>query len=277
MIKIITDSSANISQEEGKKMGIEIVPLTVSFDDEHYLDGVDLSSDEFYEKLTKKKIFPKSSQPSVDMFDKAFAKMTKDGDSVIAILISTALSGTFNSATLAKEQGGYKNVHVYDTLGTTVMIRLLVDVALKNANKSVEEVLTILDDVRSRMKLFAVIDNLDYLHKGGRLKKSAATIGNLLNLKPMITIPMEGKVEMFGKSLGLKAAVKKLNKIFKADELDKEHEVYFIYSMHRKNSDMLIDAIGYPEEYKKKALNLCSVIGTHIGPGAAGVIYITKK
>lgn len=275
MFKIIADSSANISQEEAKELGIKILPLGISFEDEEYLDDINISIDEFYEKLTTTGIFPKTSQLSMETLENVYEEARKNNEKVLLILLSSKLSGTYNCANLVKNNGNYDNVFVYDSKGATALNRILVDVALKNQDKEPEEVIKILDEVRDNIELYAGLNTLEYLYKGGRLSKSKAVIGNMLNLKPILTILKDGSLDVKAKAIGFNNVIKTINNLVeKAGGIDENYPVYFLYAKDDMNGKKLQECYGNIKN--SKLLNLCSVIGCHIGPGVAGIVFVKK-
>jgi len=279
MIKIITDSSANISQEEAKKLGITVMPLGVSFGSEAYLDGVNLNIEQFYEKLTSGKEFPHSSQPSRMDLEQLFSKESGEADEVLVMFISKALSGTHALAEKVAKEGRFSNVRVYDTQATTAVLRILVLEALKNADKPVDEVVAILDEFRPRIKLYAVLDTLDYLKKGGRLSGTATFIGNVLKIKPMICLSETGEVKIVSKQIGFSIALKNLADKVKCGAPDETQPLYYLYTKDDTNCNAMIDKLKLPAEQKAKGekINICPVIGTHIGPKAMGIVFVEKK
>ncbi len=275
MFKIIADSSANISQEEAKELGIKILPLGISFEDEEYLDDINISIDEFYEKLTTTGIFPKTSQLSMETLENVYEEARKNNEKVLLILLSSKLSGTYNCANLVKNNGNYDNVFVYDSKGATALNRILVDVALRNQDKEPEEVIKILDEVRDNIELYAGLNTLEYLYKGGRLSKSKAVIGNMLNLKPILTILKDGSLDVKAKAIGFNNVIKTINNLVeKAGGIDENYPVYFLYAKDDKNGKKLQECYGNIKN--SKLVNLCSVIGCHIGPGVAGIVFVKK-
>ena len=275
MLRIIIDSSANIFQSEAEELGIKILPLGITFEEENYLDDVNLSINEFYNKLTTTKIFPKTCLLSMEVLENEFADARKVGDDVLLMVISSKLSGTFNCARLIKEQGNYDNVYVYDTLGATAKNRILVDVAIKNRDKKPEEVIKILDEVRENIRVFASLDTLEYLARGGRLSKTSATIGNMLNLKPILSVETDGTLDVKAKVIGLNKAISTVTTLVeKEGGINTDYPVYFLYSMHKTNGEKI--QAKYPQLSNAKLINLCSVIGAHIGPGVAGICFVKK-
>ncbi len=270
MLQIITDSSAEFTEEEAKELGIQIVPLTVVFGNTAYREGIDMPKDEFYEKL--KEDFPHTSMPSTDDFTQAYIKT--GGEETLVILISSALSGTVNTARLAARDGGFSKVHVYDSLCVTAMLRILVETACKNRDKSAEEVIAILDELRPRIRLDACLDTLDYLYKGGRVKKTVAIIGGLLGIKPLIEIRKDGTVGMSGKAHGQKRALKSLAERYGSAKVDSEYPVYFLQTDTDVPTRSVMDMLGLSEN---RIFRICCSVGSHIGPNAAGLVYVVKE
>ncbi len=269
MLHIITDSSSEISSEEAKILGVEIVPLGISFGDEAYLEGVSISKEAFYERLPHE--FPQTSQPSPDAFDEAFKRT--NGEETIAILISSALSGTVSTANMAKREGNYDNVVVYDSLCTTAMLHIMVEEACKNREKSAAEVVKILDGLRPRIRLYAALDTLENLYRGGRIKKSVAVVGGLLGIKPIIAVDREGAVAMIDKAKGQKKAIAEVGELFRKEEADVNYPVYFLQTNNEDPATKLMNETGRPEA---RRFRICCAIGAHIGVNAVGVVYVVK-
>lgn len=271
MYQIITDSSAEFTAEEAAALGIKIVPLAVIFGETEYAEGENLTKEEFYSRLSAGE-FPHTSQPSEGTFARIFAET--GGEDALVILISSALSGTVNTARLAARDGGFSNVRIYDSLCTTAMLRILVETAVKNRDKTVEETIAILDALRPRIRLCAFVDTLEYLYKGGRLKKSVAIVGNLLGVKPLVTVPPEGTVVMAGRAHGRKRAVRELAVRFGAEETDPAYPVYFLCTDREDPARALMREVCREDA---RVLPICCVVGTHIGPNAAGYVCVAKQ
>ncbi|MDO5540971.1 MAG: DegV family protein [Eubacteriales bacterium] len=277
-IRIITDSAADYSAQEIERRDIICIPMSISFGEENYLDGVDLSKEEFFEKLMSQSEFPKTAQPSPMVFMDHFKEAKEAGDTVIAILISSALSGTVQTAIMAKDMIEYDNIYIMDSKNATLGMRILVDraVVLKEQGKSAEEIVEELETLRDRIRLYAGLDTLEYLYKGGRLSKGQAVIGNLVNLKPAVTITEEGTVELCGKQIGIRHVYKQLAKIVEEDAPDVEYPIYFLYSYDKKN------CAGFIQYLQKKGMDfgapkirgIGATIGSHIGTGAFGIVYV---
>ena len=201
-IAIITDSASDIKQNNNKN--ITVLPLTVSFDDNHYKDGVDLTPDDFYMKLIESSTLPKTSQISPYDFEQAYDNLLKSVDKIIVVTLSSKLSGTYQSACIAASEYEDK-VYVVDSENVTVGEQILVDyaVSLINKNICVEDIVKQLNTMKKRIRLVALLDTLEYLKKGGRISSGAAFLGNVLSIKPVIAIA-DGEVSFLGKARGSK-------------------------------------------------------------------------
>lgn len=277
-VRIIVDSAADYSTAEIEKRKITRVPMAVSFGDEEYLDGVDLTKEEFYEKLTEGEVFPKTSQPSPAKFAECFEEAKKAGDSVVAVLISGALSGTVQSAHLAKEMAEYEEIYIVDSKTATLGIRVLVDraVHMRDQGKNAEEIAAELEELKTRIRIYAGLDTLEYLYKGGRLSKAQASLGKLANIKPIITVDGEGSVALCGKQLGIRHVCRQIAKLIEEEGIDMSCPVYFVYSCEKKNCMTFVHSLQKKgmEFGEIKTREIGPTIGTHIGPGAFGIVYV---
>ncbi len=278
-IRIITDSTSDISPEEAKQLGITVIPLKVIFGEKEYREGIEISIGEFYEKLVKAEKLPTTSQPSPDDFLSGFQEVKEAGDSAVVILIAGKLSGTLQSATIAKELVEYEDIHIVDSLNATTGLRLLVNHALKLAGegKSAAEIAKILDKLKERLVLFAIVDTLEFLHKGGRLSKSSTIIGSLLKFKPIIQLK-EGALHVAGKERGTNKGIAKLLELIREyGAPDGSYPVYFGYTAEDSKGRMLLESVN--KEFKLKHTQLYPVgcvVGTHVGPGACVITYIKQ-
>lgn len=278
MIRILLDSSADFSAEEAKVRNMELVPINITFGDKNYLDGVDINKDEFYELLTSTETFPMTAQPSPQDFLDIFEDAKEKGDQLIYLSLSSALSGTFQSATLAKNMAEYDDIYLVDTLSATRAIRLMAEYACKLREEGYDAatIAEKLEEFKSRVVILAAVDTLEYLQKGGRLSKAAAAVGELANLKPLITVTQEGKIGVPGKALGRNKAISTLVKMVTEKDIDTTFPIYSIYSFGEENTEKFEQKLGKEGVRVTKRLQLGSTIGCHIGPGAYGVIFVTK-
>lgn len=274
MIRIVTDSSSEISQEEAAKLNIEVLPLTIIFGTDQYRDGVDITSDEFYQRLVTSTEFPHTAQLGYDELMTLYNDAKEKGDDVLIMPISSALSGSYDWAVRVANECGYDRIFVYDGKCTTYMLEFLVKEAVRLRDRSVEEVIAALDELRSRISLYAALDTLEYLKRGGRINKSAAAVGSMLKIKPVITVTDDGRVDVIHKCVGMNAALKYIAERYLADEIDKNYAVRTIYCMDTANCAKLRALVHIDDAPFE---NICPVIGTHVGPKAAGIVYVRSK
>ena len=212
MVRIVTDSSSNITPEEAEELGVTVIPLTVIFGSDELRDGVDITAEAFYDRLARDKNHPHTSQINTAQFEEIFRDAQAKGEKLILLPISAALSGTHAAAVKAKENVGYDGIYVYDTRTTTVMLKMLVLEARRLADREPEEIISALDDLRSRTELYAMVDTLEYLWKGGRMARGTAMLGGLFRVKPIITIKSDGSLDVVAKAIGTRSAIKNLRK-----------------------------------------------------------------
>lgn len=277
MIKILTDSSCVIPYDEARELNVDIIPLGITFGTEAYMDGVDITTEQFYGKLVESKVFPHTSQPSQEELEEHFERARAEGYTLLFLPLSSKISGTYESALNVKREGNYDNVYVYDTRCTTVMLELLVREAAKRTNLSIEELIAYLDDLRSRARLIAGIDTLEYLAKGGRLNTATAVVGTLFKVKPIIIISLQGTIDVIAKRLGVKQGIRAVAEMLDMNKVDPEYGVRFLYSMNKENSKELIERIGLSEDKIVELTDIGSTVGAHIGPNAYGYVYVEKK
>ena len=278
MIRILIDSSADYSAQEAKAHNLELVPINITLNEKNYLDGIDLTKDEFYDLLTSTEEFPKTAQPSPQDYVDLFEDAKEKGDSIIYLSLSSALSGTFQSATLAKSMVEYDDIYLIDTLSATRAIRIMAEYAckLKEEGKDAASIATELENFKSRVVILAAVDTLEYLSKGGRLSKAAAAVGELANLKPIITVTKEGSMAVPAKALGRNKALSTLTKMITEYQIDTTFPIYSLYAVGEENTEKLEQRLGKEGVRVTKRLQIGPTIGSHIGPGACGVIFVTK-
>lgn len=280
-VQIIVDSTADFSAKEIEKRQITCIPMTITFGNEQYIDGVDLTKEEFFVKLMNEKEFPKTSQPSPAKFAECFEEAKENGDDVVAILVSGALSGTVQSATIAKDIAEHEGVYIVDSNTVTLGIRLLVDhaVRMRDQGKSAAEIVERLEELKDRVRIYAGLDTLEYLQKGGRISKAAASLGRLAGIKPIITIDEEGKVAVCGKQRGNKNVFRQIIKYIDAEMPDENYSVYFLYSADKKNCISFIQTLQKNglDFGKIKTREIGPTVGSHIGPGGFGIVYVANK
>lgn len=279
-VKILCDSSADFSIDEIKAMNLLYVPLPVLFGEDSYIEGENITKDEFYDMLISNPNFPTTSQPAPTCFLEYFEKAKDDGDEIVAILITEGLSGTIQNAFLAKNMCDYDKIHIVDGLNIAAALRILIEhaVKLRDEGKTASEIESALLELRERTEVFAALDTLENLYRGGRLTKAAAGIGELANLKPVVTVNKEGKVEVCHKAIGKNKAIGLIVKHYSSLDIDKDFPLYYVYSKETANMELLkskLLAAGFSEAWGK-ACNLGPTLGTHVGIGAYGIAYVKK-
>lgn len=275
-VKIMIDSASDISEKEAKELGFLFVPIQVRLDGEEYFDGVDLLPTEFFDKLVSSKDMPQTSLINSYRWIEAFENATKNGDQVVAITLSSKISGTHDAAVeAAKEFNG--NVVVVDSLNAALGERLLGFYALELAkqNLTLNEIVEKLNEQKTKICLFAVIDTLKYLKKGGRISATTAFFGEMLSIKPIVGV-IDGKVEVIGKVKGNKKGNQFLiEKVNGKGGINFDMPYGLLYSGNDKaNIEKFVSDCEYLfANIKPNTYSLGCTIGTHIGPGAVGIAF----
>ncbi len=290
MIKILTDSTSDISKEYAKENDIAVVPLRVNFKEEQYLDGIDLTPEEFIVKLEKSDKLPTTSQPSPEDFIKHFEKAKENGDTLICLFISKALSGTNQSARIAKDEVGHEDIYIIDSKNVAMALGLLVKYAVelvKSGKFTAQEIADELKIAREHLHLYAIVNDLTYLRKGGRLSGAAAFAGGLLGIKPVVGINgvdqkeegHNGKLELKGKARGLPGAYVTIFKfIEKTGGINKAMGIEVGYTGDKSKSEPFVRYISQNLKMDKPDLGpIGAVVGTHAGPGACGIAFFDSK
>lgn len=277
-VRIIVDSSTDVGEQYRSQ--IEVVPLTLHFGDQEYFDGVTIDKQEFYRKLVESDVLPTTSQATPAMFDSVFREVAAAGDSAVVICLSSKLSGTYQSACIAAED--YENIYVVDSLSVAIGTGVLAEYAVRCAEEGMPASLiaSLVTQRREDICVIALLDTLEYLKKGGRISKTVAFAGGVLNIKPVVTVT-EGEVALIGKARGSRNGNNLLvEKIRQAGGVDFALPVLLGYT--GLSSALLDKYVEDSRELWKDALEeiprslLCSVIGTHVGPGAVAAAFFKK-
>lgn len=279
-IRIFTDSAADLEPEEFAAHGIELIPLSITVDQRIYQADLKFNKADFFRLLEASPVFPTTSQPAPADFETVFAEARAAGDEVVYIALSSALSGTFQCANVVKAMGEFEHVHLVDSRTASLGQKLLVlhAAALRDRGFPAAEIAQRLDGLKHRVRIFAGLDTLEYLQKGGRLSKAAAGIGTLARIKPVIALPPEGSVRIAGKCLGKSKAMTQVAAMLAEDPPDPRFPIYGAYCCQQENLTALREKLAghgvtIPDEM---CFNIGPVIGAHIGPGAYGVVYMAK-
>ena len=279
-VRIITDSAADFDLSVARRRNVSVVPMTIQFGNAAFLAGKNLSNDVFFQLLQEGKENPSTSQPTPAAFLRYFEEAREAGDQVVAILLSGELSGTLQSAEIAKGMCEYDPIYIVDSRTATAGMQILINYAckLRDSGLPASSIASEVEKLQDKVRIFAVIDTLEYLRRGGRLSGFQAGLGAVTKLKPTITV-RDGVVSIVGKSFGTAAAVKHLMKMLEEHPVDDDYPSYFLYSNDRGREDLLLPKL---KEAGKLPLRLhyCVIgpaIGTHIGPGALGMAYIGRE
>ena len=280
MIRILTDSASDILPAEAEQLGVTVIPLNVTLEDGTVLrDGVDMTPTEYYGIMAQCRKLPTTSQPSPELFERFFTEAAAAGDEVIGIFLSHELSGTYQCAKLAADMTNVDNVIFIDSenvcLGEAQLVRLAI--RLREAGKTAGQIAAVLEHAKEHLHLVAVIDDLKYLRKGGRLPAAVAVAGGMLGIKPLISIT-EGKVAMAGKARGLPGAYVALFK--KIEEMGGINEAVPALAGYTVSTRETTPILTYLQDNLQTAEPLVRqigcVIGTHAGPGAFGLAFFDQ-
>jgi DegV family protein with EDD domain len=275
--RIVTDSASDIPREVAQKLGISIVPLTVSFGKKVYRDGVDLNAGEFYSKLAQAKALPKTSQPSIGNFIDTYQTLAQETSEIISIHLSHKLSGTYNSASAAKEAMGKDcHIEVVDSGSLSMGLGLIVIAAAKaiRDGASFKEAMDIVHRSIPRIRLLAFFQTLKYAEKGGRLGKGKVLLGALLHVQPLVIL-QEGEVQPFGMARTRLRALHQLHDFIKT--LLHISELSIMYTTIFEEVKILAGLLDpiFPQE-RILVAQAGSTLGTHTGPGTLGVAALVK-
>ena len=281
-IKIITDSSCDLGINFIEENNIELIPLLLNLDGETLKDdlGKSLGYREFYEKLRAGSM-PSTSQINIYTFEEKFKELLDKGYEILYIGLSSALSGTFNSANMARnnilEENQNAKIAVVDSISVSMGLGMLIKKAYEmiNEGKMLEEIVQWIEENKSKVIHAILVDDLKHLKRGGRLSASSAAVGTILHIKPLLKLNNSGAVEATEKVKGKKKALKRLASIVKEKAINIENEI--LYIMH---GDALEEA-QYLKEIILQELNfkdvkveyIGTVIGTHGGPGTIAAVF----
>lgn len=281
-IKIVTDSTCYISKDILEKLDISVVSLSVSLDEKTYRE-TDVNHHDFYTVLAETESFPKSSQPNILEVENTFKNLLEQGNDVIGVFLSSKMSGTYQTANMIaeelKEEYPDRKIIIVDSLTNSMEMGAAVIEGAKLAQEGadMEHIAEHVKDVVKRSRFIFLPENLDYLQRGGRIGKAKALLGNLLKLTPILTV-IDGETTILDKVRTKKKAVKKLVDTFLQDGEDKGIEQILVHHIeNEKEAKVLASEL---EAYVNQPVTLSSigpVIGSHVGPGAIGIVYTTKK
>ena len=275
-IKIITDSTADLSKEIYDKYDIEVLPLLINFGEESYLDGVEINPDKVFERIEKENILPTTAQVTPSRFVEAYKKYLGEGYKIISIHMSSVMSGTYQSACIAKEMLETEDIVVIDSQNVTAALGMLVLKAAKLREKGYDilRMEEVLNTVKDKIKLSVYFESLEYLVRGGRISKTAGIVGSMLGIKLVLEIK-DGLMAVKDKIRGNKKAIKKIISDLEGASLDEEVPVILI----DVNNIEVKEALKEYLETNNVDYVECPVgssVSIHSGPGCCGLVFLTK-
>ena len=278
-VKIVTDSTSDIPHDLAQSLGITLVPLNVTFLTETFKDGVDITADQFYDRLVNGGVTPTTSQPSPGDFLQVFDELAGDADAILSVHLSAKESGTYNSAVQAKDQSDVQcPIEVLDTGQFSMGLGMIVIAAARAANDGagLEEVVAVARSAMARSQCFALFDTLDYLQRGGRIGKAQALVGSILKIKPMIII-QDGRVHELAKPRTFSKGIARLQEV--ARGFAPVESVCVLHSTTPDIAGELAENLGdlLPEGSAPFVARFGPVLGTYTGPGAVGIGLLRAK
>ncbi len=278
-IALVTDSTCGLPQDELEKYNVNIVPVRMSFGGEHFIDGVTITAEEFYKKLETENEHPTTSQPAPGDFKRMFEFLASHYKTILSVHLAGSLSGTLQSAVSMKRHFPDQDLRFVDSNNLSIGLGLIIrEVAKKiQSGETIEKIIDFAESVKLRVKLFAAVDTVEYLVKGGRVSKLKGGLANLLKKVPVLTVTDEGKVEKLG-TAGKGKQFDKLYEIFKKSAIEKSG-----YRFAVAHSEALELAEKYAEKIKKDfstedvyVIEISPVLGVHFGPGALAITFLGK-
>lgn len=277
-IAVVTDSTAYLSEELISAYGITVVPLVVIWGEETLLDNVDIGPEEFYARLSTAEVMPSTSQATIQAFADVFKKLHAEGYDILTVVISSALSGTLDSATQAKKMFPDANITLIDSQSASLPLAFMALAAARAAKNgaTLEECASIVETVREHTQIYFAVDTLEFLHRGGRIGGAARFLGTALGLKPILYL-QEGKIEALEKVRTSKRAQGRLVELVEA-AVDGISPINFIGVVHAASEETGMNLLNTiqeklnPDEHMLASIS--PVLGTHTGPGSIGIAYV---
>ena len=277
-VAIVTDSTAYLPEDLVFSYNISVVPLVVIWGDECLQDNIDITPNQFYERLSGAKVMPSTSQATISDFADIFEKLHKEGYEILTIVLSAALSGTMDSAFQAREMVPEATIEIIDSQFTSIPLAYMVLSAARAAKKgaSLEECKEIVQTIRANTQVYFAVDTLEFLHRGGRIGGASRFLGTALNLKPILYLN-DGKVEALERVRTLKKAHKRLIELLETDVNGRTpiNMMGVVSAAAQESASHLLNKIEkHFNPGEVMMANLSPVLGTHVGPGTVGVAYV---
>jgi len=276
-VKIVTDSTSDLSPEIAKELGITVIPLYVHFGNETYRDGINLTTDAFYQKLVQSATLPTTSAPSPGEFVEIFDKLAKETDQILTITVSSKLSATYESALKAKELSQSKaRIEIINSLKIVSALGLIAISAGKaaKAGASIDEVINVVHSSMPRVDILMALDTLEYLRKGGRIGAAQALLGSVLKMNPVLTLK-DGVVTPVTRVRSRAKAIDYLHDF--ATGFSQIEEIAVEDATTPNEAEALVERLSskFPKEHIYR-MKISPVIGVHVGPDVIGVSVLPK-
>ncbi len=277
-IAIVTDSVGDVPGAVARELNITVVPLSVIFGEESFLDGVDIDSASFYEKLKTSSVMPSTSQPTPAAFMDVYRELLNTYDYIFSIHASSELSGTYQSAVLARDEVAPEKIEVVDSRAATACQALIVIEAARRAAGPDADIVAVrqrIQEVMASTRLLFVVGTLEYLHKNGRIGKAASVLGTLLSIKPLLTIE-DGVVAPYEKVLGSRKALKRVMQLVEEEVGQAPISVMVAHCAAPDKASEFVEAVKANLNCVEiRVIEVGPVVGAHAGPGAAGIGWHT--
>ncbi len=274
MVRIVTDSTADLTREQQEAAGITVVPLNVHFGDQVFRDHVDLTADEFFRRLKASSQLPRTSQPSVGAFEEVFRSLRQNRDEIVSVHLSSKVSGTYNAALMAAKTVDPEAIDVVDSLSTSMALGFMAleGARLAREGKDRKAVADRLQALVPKARVICVVDTLTYLERGGRIGKARALLGSLLNVKPILQLN-DGEVVPLGRARGRPQALNRLVELLARD--GRVSRLAIMHGAARADAEQLRERVAssYPD-LDILLTEIGAVLGTHTGPGVIGFTYL---
>lgn len=278
-VRMIIDAGSDLNMAQAAELGVTLIPMTVRFGEEEYRSGVDITNEEFYNKLTTSKELPTTSQPTPFEFEAAYQQVKDAGDEAVVLCVSSALSGTYQSATIAADT--FEDcIYVVDTRAVSAGQRILLDYALslKNHGASAKEIAAELEKRKNDICVFGAVETLEYLIKGGRLSKAAGAVGSMLGIRPILHLA-DGALEVAGKARGPKGAIAMTHNLIADIPIDFSMPSCLGYTGN--DPQVVTPFLEVPDTpwsgHDIPIHNVGSTVGTHAGPGLFMVAFFKRS
>lgn len=278
-VKFIIDAGCDLTAQQAAELDVILIPMTICFDNKEYRSGIDLSHEDFYKMLTEEKELPTTSQPTPYEFEAVYQKIKENGDEAVVLCVSSALSGTYQSASIARD--GYEDcIYVVDTRAVSLAQKILLDyaISLKKNGISAKEIVQELERKKSDVCAYGAVETLDYLIKGGRLSKTAGAVGSVLGIRPVLYL-CDGALSVAGKARGAKGAITMTHNL--VAEVGVDFTMPFAIGYTGNDPQVIIPYLDAPNSvwngHDVPVFNVGSTVGTHTGPGLFITAFFKKS